>query len=86
MVEVKVTEWQIRQGKRLSEISCPIARSLVRDGWENVFVDSDTVSIGKDNDAVVYTVSRRAKKFIRRFDEGKSVKPATFRFFNKTSW
>lgn len=80
MLEVKVTQEHIDKGQRGEGDACPIALALLK-GREykqflQVFVDVDNISF----DDELYRTSRKATKFIEDFDNGKEVKPATFRF------
>lgn len=67
---VKVTQEHIDKGERKSPQSCPIALA------------SDASAVTRKWMCVNYSfyeLSRAAERFVRRFDAGQPVTPATFR-------
>lgn len=81
-MKVNVTRKHIDDGKREQATNCPIALAVKGMGHEIVHVGNTHVTI---KDVGIYYLSERAKKFIHRFDRGKSVDPATFIFKEKAS-
>ena len=80
---IKVTKTDIKNGKRACE-TCPIARALRRQGFDEAIVLGDGVwgqgafmdilsDISKQR-----PLPRSAKRFINRFDSRKLVKPFNF--------
>ena len=71
---VRVTRQDIKNGVPKNNFSCPIAQSLFRAGLHYVSVRSTYVIAG----CRTYRLSLAAQEFVRRFDNGIRVKPATF--------
>lgn len=67
-----VTKRDIREGSRMSAWYCPVARAIRRTtGIERVSVGVHVVSIGQKT----YALTENASKFVKRFDNGRRVKP-----------
>jgi hypothetical protein len=79
-VKVDVTPSDIKLGKQAKWESCAIARALKRDGFKNVNVGKDEITVTKMG--VVWEYSGSAHNlFIEKFDENKnSVTPRKFDF------
>lgn len=71
---IHVTKKDIKSGKRSSPRLDPIALAIRRATGEIVFVGSSFIEIG-DNWP---EVKGKVAEFIKRFDEGKKVKPFNF--------
>lgn len=72
---IKVTREDIRNGRRKSTTSCPIANAIKRTfKKKNVCVGVGDFCIGKKE----FLLSKRAKGFISRFDSYKKVNPFQF--------
>lgn len=70
---IKVTEDHIKNGLRCTTTCCPVALALQE--------ISSNVSVGLVGiwlDSVRYKVPRSVYRFIRRFDNNKTVKPFNF--------
>lgn len=87
---VEVTEEDIKNGDRWRAQSCPLALALYRQyprdnngarwlvGILDVLAwDREAFNRGQSSSRLV--LSKAATRFIKRFDNGKPVKPATFR-------
>ena len=75
-VLIKVTEEDIKKGIALRCMNCPIALAVNRS-----LVFSEKVSVGSrfcHTDKESIPLSRSARRFIRRFDKQKPVKPFNF--------
>lgn len=77
ILEVKVTQRDIKCGIPVDGFNCPISQAVKRTLNLTNRVWVDTRGIGH---LPTYKMSRRAKKFILDFDAGKKVKSTTFRF------
>ena len=82
MLEVKVTQEHINRGIRANTNQCPIALAL-RDifqikspKYRDISVDSYTIKVYR----VYFSITKRAKTFMNKFDQNQEVKPITFRF------
>ena len=72
---IKVTQEDINNGVRGSAYSCPIANACAR---ESIFVGvGDVIIRFKPNGAIIHT-PESVKKFVKKFDKGKSVEPFNF--------
>jgi hypothetical protein len=77
LIEIEVTEADIKAGVPADSERCPIARAIARTlGIVSVSVD-DGISL---IDGWGYRTPPKATTFIHRFDDGHSVKPAHFTF------
>jgi uncharacterized protein (UPF0297 family) len=72
--KISVEDADIRHGENCNREHCAIALALKNKGYEDVNVDWDYVKIHNN----YYFVSKRARNFIRRFDDGLDVRPSTF--------
>ena len=81
-LKIKVTEEDIKNGNRRDNESCAIAQAIKR-----TIPDATQFSVGRDtvyiHDSATgkyrwYITSIRAKRFINKFDSGKTVKPSNF--------
>lgn len=78
-MKITVTEEDIKRGK-IDSCLCPIALATLRLGYTNVNVWTDRLYCkDKQGNISEYTLSRRAIKFIERFDNGLSVKSSNFK-------
>lgn len=75
---VKVTRKHIKNGKRGSMKSCPIALALIGMSFKDCKVDSADWCF-RDNSA---TLPKQAQEFIDKFDDKEPVKPFSFRTVN----
>ena len=75
---VKVTKKHIKNGKRGSSISCPIALALRGMSFKGCIVNSEDWDF-KDK---IASLPRNARKFIEDFDEKEPVSPFSFRTVN----
>ena len=83
-IRVMVTKEDIKNGKMDSVSSCPIALSLVRKFGVKAYVGVNTyVLSGREQ---VWDLSLPAQNFIRNFDNGQLVSPATFVCQPGRSW
>lgn len=77
--KITVTQDDIDEGCALSANNCPIARALVREFYNpDVWVGSSVRIRYPSGGSRRYEISRAARRFINRFDEGKEVKPFSF--------
>ena len=73
---IKVIQRHIKNGVRLNPFSCPIALALREKlNSYHIKVDKDECVI----DTLVYKLPRFAQHFIKKFDDGKKVKPFNFK-------
>lgn len=74
-IRVRVLRRHIEKGRRSSWTMCPVALALrERRGFSHAKVFEKEV----ENGASRLSVPADAERFIKRFDSGKPVKPATF--------
>ena len=79
---VHVTQEDIELGLPIAPVACPLARAIRRAGYPRVYVPDSRTWVPEaslDGPSPRATLSRAAGRFVRRFDTGKPVKPATFR-------
>ena len=80
-MKIEITQHDIDYGVRGEYSLCPIARAVKRKIYGKVTVSGDHISIFT-TDIIrrysYYKLPQKAKDFIKRFDEGKKVKPFTF--------
>lgn len=76
---VDVTQDDIDRGARTMAYECPIARAMSR-RLDKPRVGYDTASgrVAGSHLRRLYTLSRRASDFARRFDRGLAVQPSRF--------
>lgn len=78
---ITVTATDIKRGKPHDIYACPVARAARRTFKCAVSV-ADTLEIYQDGQPSIFSRSiklpRKAERFIKRFDESKSVKPFSF--------
>ena len=77
-IEVKVIQEDIDNGDKKATGHCPIARALIRKGWEDVHVDNYSSVVELDFQRYTYKYTERVDDFINAFDQGYSVRPTTF--------
>lgn len=74
---VVVTKEDIRHGRPYQADSCPIALSLRRiKGLDLAIVETNSAECGY----WITRMSKKARQFVRDFDEGNPVKPSVFYF------
>ena len=76
-MKIHVSQDHIRVGQPRKPFDCPIALAIAIQvpGSTNVRVRSTTLSFKFDKQTQVFTLSRKARKFIQAFDAGKLVEP-----------
>lgn len=74
-MRVRVTAEDIRLGKRMDCLDCPVARALQRAVGRSVRVYASEKMAGQK----VYRLPTSAARFIDQFDIGKKVRPFEFR-------
>lgn len=72
-MKVKILKTHISKGLPNDALSCPIALALEH-AYEGVTVNEDTIELN----GLEFKLPAKAKRFIRRFDDGKEVKPFAF--------
>ena len=77
--KICITAADITDGERRSYDACPIARA-VRRAWRarfSVVVRHEVIAVGGLEDSRLWIAipSRRLSQFMKRFDDGKTVKP-----------
>ena len=79
-LKATITQEDIDNGTKGSYYSCPIALAIYREypNCGDVFVTDSYVWTTANNN--LYTVSKRAAKFVDEFDNGTDVKPSVFIF------
>lgn len=77
---IKVTDDDIRFGRRASASFCPVARAVNRIIKPPVTVTPDHITVYLDDEQKYLTIpnNERVSDFIRDFDAGKKVKPLNF--------
>lgn len=78
-VKAEVNASDIKLGVKENVDSCPIARTLKRDGFKNVRVEADSISGVKFNVKWIYEGNAH-NRFIQLFDDDKTVQPRSFNF------
>ena len=78
-MNIEVFQEDIESGFPRDQHSCPIAKALVRTGFEDVTVQKQFVWGNLDGGFYEFRLPRRARRFIKRFDGGKTVKPFQFK-------
>jgi len=76
-MRIIVTEKDIKEGKRYTTESCPIANSLRRQFKSNAIVSKYSFCIESNGWQSIDT-TREMAEFINDFDKGKKVKPTVF--------
>jgi hypothetical protein len=74
---IEVTERDVKVGVQRDPFACPIARALKR-AFRATEVSVGT-SIADVDERRGLQLPKRAQNFIERFDEGKTMKPFSFR-------
>ena len=88
-LDVTVTQDDIDHGRRHDCARCPIARAARRLGYRRAMVDEATLDVSTVlrpkgyREWEYWRVPSRAGAWIQRFDNGLTVKPATFRFYQR---
>jgi nitrate/TMAO reductase-like tetraheme cytochrome c subunit len=81
-MKITVTQKDIDKGLKSSCYECPIAHALKRKVKNKIrygfAVNADFIDLTKDNKWWIYALPKKAQTFIKRFDDGKPVKPFTF--------
>lgn len=79
-MKIKVTKADIKNGKRKSASSCPIALAVKRATKQKlVVVDEEYIGFGKSSRSYTeYKIPDKASVFIATFDDGDKVKPFSF--------
>jgi hypothetical protein len=81
IVTVHVTREHIRKGEPDSPVSCPIALAIEGKGFNVDGVDCARLTFeDSEGNYIILNTSGKLATFIRRFDDGKPVKPLKFRF------
>lgn len=81
-VTFQITEDDIRLGKRYDVEKCPFARCVNRTlGRRDAHVEHYQMRWYKLTHVRYIALSAKATKWIGRFDEGQTVKPAAFTFW-----
>ncbi len=75
---ITVTQKHINKGIQTDAQECPIAKALRTAGLRNVSVSGMSVYFGKGWKRTA-ELPKRARNFIKKFDNEKPVKPFTFR-------
>lgn len=79
-IEVSVTETRIAKGRPGCEYACPIALALRGAGFRKAEVDDYNVWFdGMLDSGRTGFLPSPARRFVERFDLGKSVRPFTFK-------
>jgi hypothetical protein len=73
-----VTEKHIKDGAPRDAFTCPIALGMKELGYHDACVGSTHYTVNGRNPRRT-CMTKVMKEFIRKFDAGKKVKPATFR-------
>ena len=81
-MKIKVTQKDIEEGFRGSCYDCPIARAFKREvkptSHIQLNVGAERILHREVYSWDSYTLPEKAQTFIKRFDDGKPVKPFTF--------
>lgn len=78
-VVVTVTPEDIAAGTMMNGRSCPLARAIRREAAiEGLHVEAHRIVLFEGARPFTY-LSKKAERFVRAFDDGKPVRPATFR-------
>jgi hypothetical protein len=80
-IRVRVSQRDINTGQPMEDTQCPIAKAFRRaSGKRNVEVTFSRIFIGGmwSQHSYSYKLPSSAINFIRRFDDGKKVKPFEF--------
>lgn len=80
-VAVQVTTGGIKLGVKKETGSCPIARALKYLKFQKVSVSAYEVYFSYKGVVYDAPLPAAARRFISRFDEGKTVKPLTFNIY-----
>lgn len=76
-MKIKVTQEHINRGIRRDDSKCAIALALKDHGFRNPCVTDTNVCLDK-NLRCYRDLSKRAMKFVEKYDSNKPVKPFTF--------
>jgi nitrate/TMAO reductase-like tetraheme cytochrome c subunit len=82
-MKIEVTQKDIDKGLRSSCYECPIAHAFKRKVKNKIrygfAVNADSIDlVTKDFKWYIHALPKKAQTFIKRFDDGKPVKPFTF--------
>jgi len=78
LLKIDVRKTNIRKGIRSTPKLCPIALAGRRVSHKEVVVDGTYLSLTCGDEELSYTLPKKARRFVDRFDAGKPVKPFTF--------
>lgn len=76
-MKIEVTQKHIDSGQHHSSF-CPIALALWDEGYKNIFVTRNEIYFKGDLRTFKYAPTQKIRRFIDRYDNGKTVKPQTF--------
>ncbi len=77
---IKVTQDDINTGIKNSYHCCPVSRAVKRQtNSQLVFTTYRKIILSKDCKKLVFSASRSVQRFIKKFDDGKPVKPFNFK-------
>jgi hypothetical protein len=76
-VKICVTLDHINRGERVWSTDCPIALAL-KESYKYAIVSPDRIIVTTGSGHIAAFTPRSARRFISRFDLGKSVKPFNF--------
>lgn len=79
MLKVNVTKEDIGKGDPGLTATCPIALAIkkaINNKNAQVHVESPSIQVGN----LFYIATKKAEKFMNRFDDGQKVKPTKFTF------
>ena len=81
-MKIKVTLKDIEEGYRGSCYDCPIALAFKREvkttSHTGLSIGAERILHREVHEWDTYTLPKKAQTFIKRFDDGKPVKPFTF--------
>ena len=78
-MKIEVTQHDIDKGLNNNCFLCPIAHAVKRKmGTDSVLVYCDRISVMSTVTSYNYKLPKKARTFIKRFDDGKPVEPFTF--------
>ena len=80
MVQVKITEEDIKRGVRYAPTHCPIAHAVSRHTGQYAGVDLKFVTLYDEDGDIAgrWQTPPTAATWLASFDRGESVRPATF--------
>lgn len=81
-IKIRVTQKDIKEGKKLAEFDCPVSLAMQRtfkaECVEVSNMRADAFACGKGRKDLAFSLPQEARLFISKFDNDVEVKPFSF--------